>query len=251
MPWWVADYLADTQHLSTVEHGAYCLLIMHYWRHGSVPDDNKQLAAITKLKLSDWLKHRATVATFFLEGWKHKRIETEIAKANAKHEKRQTSGKKGGDASAKVKQNPSNATSNAQASSSYSESEKKDSEANASGADAPRDVRKELFEEGLQILARITGKTPNSCRSTVGLWLKSVDDEAIHVLGAIEEADRNRVADPVAWINRALKPKQSIGSVNGFHRNGSPVGGREGQETFATFAVRAARAAAGNDQPGD
>lgn len=82
-----------------------------------------------------------------------------------------------------------------------------------SGAAAPRDIRKDLFGKGLTTLAEITGKTPDSCRSLVGRWLKSVNDEAIHVLGAIENAERNRVADPVAWINRALAP-------HGGNRNG-------------------------------
>jgi hypothetical protein len=75
-----------------------------------------------------------------------------------------------------------------------------------------RDVRADLFNKGLKSLAAMTGKTPDSCRSLLGKWLKSVNDEAIHVLGAIEDAERNRVADPVAWINRAL---QTHGANNG------------------------------------
>ena len=87
------------------------------------------------------------------------------------------------------------------------------SEAIASDAGASRDIRADLFREGLKALAEMTGKTPDSCRSLVGKWLKSVNDEAIHVLGAIQDAERNRVADPVAWINRALNPH--IGDRNG------------------------------------
>lgn len=84
-------------------------------------------------------------------------------------------------------------------------------------ADAPRDIRRDLFGKGLQTLGAITGKTPDSCRSLLGKWLKSANDEAIHVLAAIEDAERNRVADPVAWINRAIlskftngKPKRTV-----------------------------------------
>ena len=50
----------------------------------------------------------------------------------------------------------------------------------------------------------MTGKTPDSCRSLVGKWLKSVNDEAIYVLAAIEDAERNKIADPVPWINQVL-----------------------------------------------
>ena len=81
------------------------------------------------------------------------------------------------------------------------------------GSVAPRDFRKELFNRGLKTLTEITGKTPDSSRSLVGKWLKSVNDEAIHVLGAIDEAQRNRVADPVAWINKSLQ--SHMGNRNG------------------------------------
>jgi hypothetical protein len=79
------------------------------------------------------------------------------------------------------------------------------SEANASGADAPRDYRAELFGRGLQTLARLTGKGPDACRSFVGKCLKAASDDAVTVLGLIEDADRNRVVDPSAWISVRLK----------------------------------------------
>lgn len=96
-------------------------------------------------------------------------------------------------------------------------SQKEVSEATASGVPPP-DPRRDLFDRGLKTLAEITGKTPDSCRSLLGKWLKSVNDEAIHVLAAIDEAQRNRVADPVPWINRVLQPRthDEKTSPNGF-----------------------------------
>lgn len=79
-------------------------------------------------------------------------------------------------------------------------------EANASGADAPDDPRKRLFSTGLTKLARMTGKGPDACRSFVGKCLKAASDDAIVVLGLIDDAERNRVVDPSAWIAARLKP---------------------------------------------
>jgi hypothetical protein len=81
----------------------------------------------------------------------------------------------------------------------------KDSEANASGAVAPRDYRVELFGRGLQSLASMTGKGPDACRSFVGKCLKAAGDDAVTVLGLIEDAERNQVVDPSAWIAARLK----------------------------------------------
>ena len=96
MPLNVGDYLADTGHLTTTQHGAYMLLIMHYWRKRNLPTDDKQLAAIAKLSLSKWLAIRDTIQAFFLEGWRHKRIEIELQKRLVVSEKRAVAGAKGG-----------------------------------------------------------------------------------------------------------------------------------------------------------
>lgn len=60
MPLYVGDYLGDTGHLTTTQHGAYLLLMMHYWRKGELPDDDRQLSKIAKLPLRTWCEYRAT-----------------------------------------------------------------------------------------------------------------------------------------------------------------------------------------------
>jgi uncharacterized protein YdaU (DUF1376 family) len=96
MPLYVGDYLGDTGHLSTTQHGAYLLLMMHYWRQGSLPEDDKQLAAITKLPLRIWLDSKETIQMFFHSGWQHKRIDEELAKMERATAKRAAAGQKGG-----------------------------------------------------------------------------------------------------------------------------------------------------------
>lgn len=87
MPLYVADYLADTRRLTTIQHGAYLLLIMEYWQHGALPDDDAELATITGLTAEDWRHNRPALMRLFGPKWTHKRIDTEREKAAAMHER--------------------------------------------------------------------------------------------------------------------------------------------------------------------
>ena len=110
MPLYVGDYLGDTGHLTTAQHGAYLLLMMHYWRKGELPDDDRQLSKITKLPLKTWCNYRATLQDFFYEGWKHKRIDAELARMMRVSEKRAIAGQRGGLGSALARMKLENAS---------------------------------------------------------------------------------------------------------------------------------------------
>lgn len=125
MSLYVEDYLGKTQRLSAAEHGAYLLLIMEYWQTRSLPDDDAQLARICRMSDREWKKARPVIAPFFTEGWRHHRIDEELAKADRKHQKRVEAGSAGGAAKAladakarqKAGKRPSIATHDAMASS--------------------------------------------------------------------------------------------------------------------------------------
>jgi uncharacterized protein YdaU (DUF1376 family) len=97
MPLYVADYLADAAHLSTVEHGAYLLLIMNYWQRGKpLPADDARLARIARLPLTEWDAIRDTLAEFFIEvdgEWTHKRVEQELGAVRQKSEQAKNAGR--------------------------------------------------------------------------------------------------------------------------------------------------------------
>lgn len=78
MPLYIADYLGDTTHLGAMESGAYLHLIMDYWQNGRLPDDERKLARIARLTDKEWKASKATLKSFFYDGWKHKRIDNEI-----------------------------------------------------------------------------------------------------------------------------------------------------------------------------
>jgi uncharacterized protein YdaU (DUF1376 family) len=203
MPLYVADYLRDTRRLTAAEHGAYLLLIMEYWTAGELPDDDRQLSRIACMTPAEWRRARPNVQGFFQDGWTHKRINAELARSAEISSKRSASAKlKHSNRSANAKQVDTHAGATSQPQS-------QDSEANASGADAPIDHRKRLFDEGLKKLATMTGKGPDACRSFVGKCLKASGDDAITVLGLIEDAERNQAVDPSAWIAARLKPMEN------------------------------------------
>lgn len=78
------------------------------------------------------------------------------------------------------------------------------------------DWRERLFRQGLASLRQLTGKPDGAARSLLGRWLREARDDARKVLRAIEDAQEQQAADPVAWIEAALKarPEQSIDSVS-------------------------------------
>lgn len=94
MPLYVADYLKDTRRLTTLQHGAYMLLIMEYWTAGSLPTDDATLAQIAGLSSQEWSKNRSAIERLFRPGWKHKRVEEELAKAAEKSGKAKKSAKR-------------------------------------------------------------------------------------------------------------------------------------------------------------
>jgi uncharacterized protein YdaU (DUF1376 family)/rubredoxin len=84
MKLYIGDYLADTQHLSCLEHGAYLLLIMAYWQHGSPLENNpKLLRRLTRTDPKTFQKVSENVLKMFQvrDGFLfHKRIQKELDK---------------------------------------------------------------------------------------------------------------------------------------------------------------------------
>lgn len=99
MPWYVADYLADTAHLNTEQHGAYCLMLMASWkRGGALPRDDGQMASICRLVPAKWKAYRSVLLEFFEdtgEVFMHKRVTLEHQKAQAINNKKSISGAEG------------------------------------------------------------------------------------------------------------------------------------------------------------
>lgn len=110
MPIHIGDYKRDTGHLRASGHGAYLLLLFHHWSTGELPDDDDQLAAIACMTRGEWKKMRPILEKFFGPGWRHGRVEKDLASAKQSYEARAKAGEKGGKAKAENKQSSSIAT---------------------------------------------------------------------------------------------------------------------------------------------
>lgn len=102
MQLYVADYMADTRHLTCEQDGAYMRLLMAMWRSGgSLAADHAQLARIVGLSASRWIKIREDIMAFFDESdgfITQGRLAREYRKAEEKSAKRSEAGKSGADA---------------------------------------------------------------------------------------------------------------------------------------------------------
>lgn len=110
IPIYVADYLADTAHLSAAEHGAYLLLIMNYWQRGKpLPAADDRLARIARMSNEEWAASKATLAEFFEEidgEWTHARIERDLDGVKSKSDKARSAGKASAASRSNVRSTP-------------------------------------------------------------------------------------------------------------------------------------------------
>jgi uncharacterized protein YdaU (DUF1376 family) len=86
MQFYVADYLADTTHLTAEEHGAYMLLLFSYWQTGK-PLRIDRLATVARIPNDRWPSVAETLKEFFHiteTHWVQFRVEADLEAVNSK-----------------------------------------------------------------------------------------------------------------------------------------------------------------------
>lgn len=86
MQFYVADYLADTTHLTAEEHGAYMLLLFSYWQTGK-PLRIDRLATVARIPNDRWASVAETLSEFFHvteTHWVQFRVEADLEAVNSK-----------------------------------------------------------------------------------------------------------------------------------------------------------------------
>jgi uncharacterized protein YdaU (DUF1376 family) len=209
LPLYVGDYLADTMHLTTAQHGAYLLLIMHAWRSGGrIPAEAAQQAAVARMTPEQWSIDGPAVLAFFNDDLTHKRVVEELSVATKVVAQRSLAGK----ASAAKRERKRQRDFNGEATGPQREANGAvDAPLPSRGTPSPSpsvskdtggDLAAVIFKGGLTWMVERTGKPEASCRAQLGKWRKEIGDASlIEVLGA---AQREGPIDAMAWLEKAV-----------------------------------------------
>jgi len=135
---WVNDFHSDTAHMSATEVGAYMLLRMYQWRHGSLPKTEAQLARIACMRLDHWRRAAPALNAAFGDNWHH----VGTAEARLKAEKKSLANNRVGypNGEPKVQANPLK-THNAPRANGVTYTEDRKKREKGSGKDRPADRR--------------------------------------------------------------------------------------------------------------
>ncbi len=185
MPLYIADYRADTAHLSAAQHGAYLLLIMHYWSTGSLPADEAALGRIACMTAAEWKRNRTAVAGFFSDNWTHKRIDTELARAAEISSKR----------AASAKQRYSKSDAIAEQVDTHARTLPQPQSQKEDAASAAPDQEVELFRRGREVLGKQSG-------GLISKLLTAKQKNIPLARAAIEQASTK--SDPREYIGRIV-----------------------------------------------
>ena len=230
MPLYVGKYLAATGHLTPAEHGAYLLLLMHYWSNGPLPNDDKSLAAIARTSRIAWGRGvGSTIRGFFHvgdDGRLHQRkADKELTKATdistkraaaARSKHHQTTTKQ----DANEEQTQSKCTSDAHpfvgtraGGLQLHLPKEEDSDLRSAPKNgAVPTIRETLWRDGLPIIRSLIGKSDTQARTLLGKLLKLSHDDCARVYAALREAETLKPIDPSAWLTRAATPPDERGS---------------------------------------
>jgi len=256
MQLYIADYLADTTHLTTVEHGAYLLLLMALWRAGGkLPKDPAKLARIARLSPAEWAKVEAVVMDFFTVRGGHvtqKRATKELARYQATVEGRKTAGK----ASAAKRANKINAEAPTnvdvlleQNPTNQNQNHIGISEAKASSSSAPPDDIRTAFDEWNDLAKRLSlpvakDLTPDRRKRLKARLAKSGLPGWREALAGVEASDfcRGLKGDFRAGLDFLLQPASFQKLIEGGYGREAPAAPAQTQtlRRFASEPIRQA-----------
>jgi hypothetical protein len=91
----------------------------------------------------------------------------------------------------------------------HQEERKKESTLRDAGASqTPKDARQQLWQDGLPIVQRLTGKPRSSAASLLGKMLRSLKDDCAACYQILIDAEDARPVDPIPWLVAAAEDRK-------------------------------------------
>lgn len=240
--WYPSDYASKTAHLSLLEHGAYRVLLDHYYQvDGKVVANATPLLRVCRaFDAAEQAAVKAVLLEFFLERdgyYRHERADAELEKRRELKAKRAAAGSKGGSqkalasAVANAKQKPPHLHLHLQ--------NKEDSEAKASeptGSPAPvielivpkkepepeppkpvlvatpMDLEAQVWAVGKAYLEG-HGVSRQQAGALIGKWRKLLGYDDLEVIRTLRRAQSECVVDPIPFIEKCISSRK--GNSNG------------------------------------
>ncbi len=212
MPFYVGDYLLDTTLLDLEEHGAYCLLLFHYWKQNYLENDEKKLRKLLNIHGNKCKRILKNILPFFevKDGFLiNKRMEKELQKRGKRSEHARAAARARWMPGACPEQCPNDAHEHAISELELEQELKDNSEANASDASASSSPSIDpVWHTGLDLLVG-KGTKEQTARTLLGRWVKEHGEETVAF--AIDRALQEQPVEPKAFIAGVLKSKPKRG----------------------------------------
>lgn len=215
---WTDAYLGDTTHLTTIEHGAYLLLLMAAWRSPDcrLPDDDKMLARYARLSPGQWARIKPIMLTFWevkSSFWSQRRLTDEWVAVRHKRQQAADNGRlsalkrKGRHSTERIASDIAGVQPNANETATTTATATAIIPIDKSIGEIPvlADPVKVMFDTGKALLIA-AGVKPANAGSLLGKWRKDHGDEAL--MSAIGKAKREGAIDPVAFIEGCFRAKR-------------------------------------------
>jgi uncharacterized protein YdaU (DUF1376 family) len=208
-PRYVGDYQRKTSHLSILEHGAYNLLLDHYYATGRpIPAIASVLHRVCRAFAADEQAAVAAVIAefFYLENglYYNKKAEKELAKRCDLSEKRRLAAQK------RYNRTDANAHPIADAIAEQLDTQPQPQPTISYPTDMAGkpplvndDLKSRIFGPALDWLAKQSGKPPDKLRSIIGRWCKNHGDG--RVIEALQQAAKQSPLDPISYVEKVLK----------------------------------------------
>lgn len=208
MPLYVGDYLADTMHLTTRQHGAYILLLLHAWVSGGLlPFQDDKLRAICRMQPKEWKEDRDDIRAFFVEtgtGLRHKRVDIELGRADAIVQQRSVAGK--ASAEQRKRQRELNGRSTGEATGEATNAQQTAIQSQShitskSKEDAALPRPDDCWSVGIRVLSPVLEAA--KARAFIGKLLRDYPEDTVK--DALSEAEGS--AEPRSYVNGILAKK--------------------------------------------